>query len=444
VSRPSIAVLPFADLGNIVGQSSLGDGISEEISRALSRIATLRVASRTSTLQYKGTGIDIRKVGANLGATAVVEGSVRSVGNRIRITAHLVNTEDGYRLWSQNWDASPAELDRVQEDAARGIAAALRIPLVPAGDPKPNTEAYRLYLKGRFGPSTNESIAWLDQALQIEPRFGAAWMAKAEIYMAQTRRALVAPVDVLPKAREAALRSIQFGRDIAAAHVVLGGVASIYDWDWEGAEKEFQRALELEPHDAFARLHYARLLSHRGRTAEALEQAERISAIDPKATALPAAHAALFYFARQFDRALEYCNTVLAVTPNVPDCHYWSGRALLSKGMIAEAVAALEKRQSGTGMGFGFPITAYLAADRRDDALRLRAQVENLKQHAYVSPVSLAQVHLAFGETDEGFRQLERALEVRDQSLPTLKVEPAYDAIRRDPRFQRILRKLRL
>jgi tetratricopeptide (TPR) repeat protein len=191
-------------------------------------------------------------------------------------------------------------------------------------------------------------------------------------------------------------------------------------------------------------LHYARLLGHRGRTAEALEHAERISTIDPNATALPAAQAAMFYFSRQYDRALEYCTTVLAVTPNVPDCHYWSGRALLSKGMIAEAVAALEKRQSGTGMGFGFPITAYLAASRRDEALRLRGQVEKLKQHAYVSPVSLAQVHFAFGETDEGFRQLERALQVKDQSLPTLKVEPAYDAIRADPRFQRILRTLRL
>jgi serine/threonine-protein kinase len=441
--RPAIAVLPFADLSNSA-HTNLGEGIAEEISQALSRIASLRVAARTSTLQYKGTGADVRKIGSSLGATAVIEGSVRSLGDRIRITAHLVSTNDGYRLWTQNWNTSQSELDRVPDEAARGIALALQMPLAAAGERKHDPEAYRLYLKGRFGPSTNESIAWLDKALAIDPRFASAWMAKAEIYMTQTLRALAAPVDVLPKAREAALRSIRFGSETAAAHVVLGATAAIYEWDWDSAEKEYQRALQMEPRNGFARLHYAHLLAYRGRTAEALEQIERIGATDPKATALPAGQAALFFLARQYDRVLDYCNAVTAVTPSAPDCQYWLGRALLSKGKIAEAVSALEKRRSGIGMGFGFPISAYLASGRRSEALRLRADIERLRQHAYVSPVSLGHVHFAFGEAEEGFRQLERALEVRDQSLPSLKIEPAYDSIRGDPRFQKILRRLRL
>jgi tetratricopeptide (TPR) repeat protein len=252
------------------------------------------------------------------------------------------------------------------------------------------------------------------------------------------------PAQVLPQAREAGRRALELGIDNASVHLALGNVAAIHDWDWETAEKSYLAALERDSEASYVRLRYALLLAFLGRTAEALDQSDRIGGIDPKAVTLAAGQAALYYFARQYDRTIEHCAAILEAVPEAGDCHFWVGRALLSKGRPNDAVAALERRRANPGMGFGSLVTAYMAAGRRAEALRMRREVEALAARRYVSPVSLAAMYFAFNERDKAFRELDRAMQMRDHSLLNLKVEPAYDAVRADPRFQRILRRIRL
>jgi TolB-like protein len=440
----SVAVLPFADLTGDATHRSLADAVSEQVSEALARNSAIRIASRTSTLQYKGAGADVRKLGTSLGVVAIVEGSVQTAGDGLRITAHLVKTDDGYRLWSKSWKGRAAELDHVAEEAARGIAGALGIQVAGSDQMRRrDPEVYRFYLKGRLGQD-DRAFAYLDEALRRDPHFAPAWLGKAELYLERVQHAAAPPASLLPKAREAALRALETGEDVAGAHVVLANAAAIYDWNWDEAAKQYQRALELEPEAEYTHLQYALLLAARGRTNEALDAIQRVRKIGGSASTFAAGEAAVYYFTRQYDRAIDHCRTVLDSAPNDLSCHFWMGRAYLSKGMAQEAVASLGRFIRVGSMGFASPITAYLAAGRRADALRLRGDAQLLSTHAYVSPVSLAQMHFAFGEMGAGFRELERALQVRDQSLPGLGVDPIYDGVRSDPRFKRALRRLNL
>jgi serine/threonine-protein kinase len=443
-TRHSVAVLPFAMLDAPSGDASIADGVSEEISLALGAVPGLRVASRTSTMVYKGRGVDARRLGSTLGVSAIVEGTVRRSGKVLRINAHLVSTANGYRLWSGSWEMQPEMLHQLPKDAAGGIARAFHIAPAAPETSTSDTAAHREYLLGRFRPISAESIVHLDRALQIDPRYGAAWLAKAEAHLSLAKRGALSPAEMFPKARDAAYKAIEHGQDVAAAHTVIANVAAYYDWDWPRAEKEFRIALDMEPHNPWWRFAYAILLAFGGHTDRSLEQMAGIQTLDAAAWTLVANQAVVYYLARQYDRVITHCRSVFDAMPANPDCHYWTGRAYLSKGMIAEAIASLEKRRPIPGIGFGMPVTAYLAAGRRADAIRLRREAFQRASTEYVSPVSLAQVHFAFGENDAGFRQLERALALKDPSAANLKVEPAYDAVRSDPRFQAILRKLRL
>lgn len=303
-----------------------------------------------------------------------------------------------------------------------------------------SAESYRLYLKGRYERDPEQAMSYLESSLRADPEFAPAWLAQAEVYMKISRHALVAPTSVLPKAAYAAGRSIALGHDTAKAHLILANVASIVDWDFARAEAEFLLALRQDSFDGWTRLQYAQLLATLGRTHEALEQVRRIGAVDPNGSVMAASQAAIFLMARDYDRVLTHCGAVLDAAPEAEDCHFWMGRAFLAKGMPEEAIRAFEKRRAAESQGFSSPITAYLAAGRRVDALRLRQFAEQAARRQYVSPVSLAQMHFAFGETEAGFRYLERGLQLKDHSMLSLKQEPIYDPVRNNPRFQRILR----
>jgi tetratricopeptide (TPR) repeat protein len=349
-------------------------------------------------------------------------------------------------IWPLVWGVGAARPAAVRsahelpETAAGPLPATLRLWV-----PEPTrSEAYQLYIKGRLGLRNPDSLAYLDRALQIDPAFAPAWLARAEFFMSQNFAANQPPARVLPQAREAAMRAIRLGYDVAAAHQVLAAVSGTLEWDWERAERSLLRAVELESENAWTRLAYAGLLARRGASVEALEQLHRMGALDASAPTMASVLASVYFMARQYDRVIEVCRSVIDSTGDNQDCHYWMGRALLSKGLPAEAVAHLEMRRPTEGQGFGSLVSAYLAAGRTTEAIRLREDAERRAARVYVSPVSLAQTYFAFGELDAGFRQLDRALEVRDQSLATLKVEPAYDRVRDDPRFQRVLGRLRL
>ncbi|MCC6860768.1 MAG: hypothetical protein IT158_19530 [Bryobacterales bacterium] len=345
-------------------------------------------------------------------------------------------------LFSRLWSPDAAGAERSGKHPFSGIAGPARLPLLAPGERRP--EAYRLYLKARMAPGTARSMAWLDEALRADPELAPAWLARAESMVSRAYSAEEAPARIHPLAREAALRAVSLGHHAPAVYRILGEIAGTLDWDWEESDRMLRRALELDRENSWSRLAYAQLLVRRGAAADALEQLRRLGAADGSAPAMACALASVYFLARQYDHVIEICQVVSDSVPGGTDCHYWMGRALLATGRPAEALVFLEKRRPGSGQGFGSLVSAYLAAGRGRAALRIRAEAEDRAARAYVSPVSLAQAYFAFGDLEAGFRELERGIEVRDHSLATLKVEPAYDGIRGDPRFQRILRRLRL
>ena len=273
-------------------------------------------------------------------------------------------------------------------------------------------------------------------------------MGLADACIGLESQAEVSPAQVLPKAKEAVLKALQMDERIPEAHAFLGHIQASHDWDWPAAEREFRRDIELNPNSVEARSWYALLLSHVGRPEEALDQIQRIRILDPISPAMAGMQARIYYFHRQYDRTIDYCQTILAVAPDAGQYfQFWLGRAYAEKGRLPEAIAALEKSREldkNSGQGFGMLATAYVRAGRRSDALELLHEAMEMSKKRYVSPVSTALVYAGLGENDRAFEWLDKAFAVHDHSLASLKVEPAYDSLRSDPRFRALLRRVHL
>jgi tetratricopeptide (TPR) repeat protein len=449
-------------LERILASGSLGH--AEALVRLLRFVVQETLEGRASQLKEYTLGVEVFQRGPEFDPR--IDTIVRTQARRLRAKLHeyysVQRDEDRVVIglpkgtyvpvFRPRDAASPAVPARVWTVAAAAAAVLLMMtglasyrnsdgPRVPATS---DSEAYRLYLKGRFEPDPYQALLYLNRSLLADQRMAPAWLAQAEAYLGASRSGGQAPVRLLPNAREAALRAIALGQDTAAAHRILAYVAAVLDWDFPVAEREYRQAIERDPFDGWTRLHYAHLLAMRGRQSEAFEQLQRIGPIDPTSTFLAANQAGVYYQLRAYDKVIAHCKAVLEAAPEAADCHYWTGRAHFSMGNKAEAVAALERRGDKPWVGFGWPITSALAMGRREEAQRMRTQAERRASRGYVSPVSLAQMHFAFGEMDAGFGELERALSLRDPSVLTLKAEPGYDGVRKDHRFQKMLSRLRL
>jgi len=310
--------------------------------------------------------------------------------------------------------------------------------------PDGRPQAYGLYLRGRLGAKNARSLDYVRQATNVDPTFAPAWLAKAEILMAMQFNGEEAPARVLPVARDAALRAIKLGYKAAVGQQILAVSAGILNWNWNEAEKRLLLASSLDNDSIWPKLAYARILALRGRAAEAVDLLDRIQGFDEPAKAAVPLLASVYFLARQYDRAIEVCQAAIEAGGEAEDSHFWLGRTLLAKGLPERALPHLLKGRRSPGQGFGSIVAAYAAAGRMAEARKLLKEAEQRAATTYVSPVSLAQSYFAVGDINSGFRQLELAMAVRDQSLATLKAEPAYDAARADRRFQAILRRLNL
>jgi TolB-like protein/Tfp pilus assembly protein PilF len=459
VDARAIAVLPFVNASADPDNEYFSDGITEELLTALTKVEGLHVASRTSVFALKGAREDVRTLGARLNVSAVLEGSVRRAGNRLRITAQLTSVGDGRTLWSERYDRELADVFAIQDEIAGTIVDTLRATLLQdLGDPVPvrytaNLKAYHLYLKGRYSwnrrtPSAIvEGIRYFEAAIAEDAGYALAYTGLADSYALQIDYRGSPVKEGLERARAEAQRALALDETLAEAHTSLAWVVFIYDWDWPLADRHFRRALELNPRYSVARQWYAWFQVAMGQTELALAEGRRAIALDPASVSIRRSVGWLHYYARQPDQALEHLRRALAMNPTAEENHRLLGLAYLQARQWDEAAAAF--RESLTVSDSPALALAGLAAvaagrGRTDEASAGLADLEARARASYVSPVAFVMVHAALGQADQAFDWLERTYEERRGWLAYLNVEPMLDPLRGDPRFRRLAERMRL
>jgi len=457
---PSIAVLPFVDMSADNDQEYFCDGVAEEIINALNQVEGLRVVSRTTSFRLKGERISAVEIGRRLNVTSLLGGSVRKSGQQLRITVQLTDTVTGYQLWSQRYDLSLSDVFMIQDEISRRVVTNLRIKLVDAGPGRlvsastRNAEAYNLYLKGRFfwnkrtADGLSKSIEYFQQAIAEDSAFGLAYAGLADSYVSLGHHAPVPPKMLWPKAKTASLKALELDSKLGPAHAALGSVFAMFDWDWKNAEREFQRAIELNPASAPVRQMFAsNFLSPTGRLDEALEQMHVAQQLDPLSVIIGASLGALQHLRREFQPAIDTLHKVVELEPNFPFAHWCLGRAFEQLRRYPEALQAFQRAHALTN-GHPMMISAIgysqAASGNRAAALEAMRQLEELSTRGYVSPLNIAVIHIALGDNDRAFEWLEKSFEERAMWLLWLNVEPRYDPLRPDPRLAALQRRMGL
>ena len=447
-NEKSIAVLPFSDLSPDKDHAYFSDGIAEEILSSLAKTEGLRVAARRSSFWFKGKEAELGEIAQKLNVEHVLEGSVRRDGNRVRITAELIDVGDGFTVWSETFDREMQGIFAVQDEITRSIVEALKLRLdISASPTSRSPDAYDVYLQGLFysDKSTEEaleqSLEFFERALEKDPQLSRAWtgIAKAWLWLAD---AYVAPRQAYPKVREAATNALKIDNDDAEAHVYLGEVKRILDWDMDGAAREFCRAVEIDPKSTPSNYFSAAFWAARGKRDEALAYLQRTSKIDPASLWVNNSACELYRYFGLYDEAIAAGERALQLDPA-----FVYGEPLLAAlyremGRFDEAIRLYEKAENLSGRpAFGLAIT-YARMDRRDEAARaLNAAMANRR---YTPGDAIAHVHVALGERDDAIRELERACEERSSSLHFVGIAPEFAPLRSDERFLSILSKIGL
>ena len=457
VERASIAVLPFVNMSGDPEQEYFSDGLTEELLNALAQVPGLRVAARTSSFAFKGQNVPVDEIGERLRVANVLEGSVRRSGDQLRITAQLIDTENGYHRWSETYDRELADVFVIQEEIARAIVDTLRLTLAGAGEQavQPGTsdlEAYNLYLQGRFYANRfteselRRALELYRRALEKDPQYAEAYAAIAEAWT-WLADDWVAPREAYPMAREAAVRSLELDPDLAAGHLELGHVRMWYEWDFAGAERELRRALEINPNHADTHSYLAILLALGDRPEEAAAVAERAVTLDPVSWHVLGRAAWANLVMHRYEDAIRLGRRAFDINP--ASAHFnlrMLGDALLAEERAEEALATY-RRGLTTAPDYvrlrNGEARALAELGRGDEARRIALALEEEAEQRYVRGEEIAGIWAALGDRDRAFRWLDRAYEERSAGMPFL-AYPMYDPLRSDPRFQALVRKVGL
>jgi adenylate cyclase len=454
--QKSIAVLPFVNMSADKNDEYLSDGVSEELITALSKITGLQVKARTSSFAFKGKNEDIQKIGELLHVSHLLEGSVAKAGNKLRITAQLIQASDGNHEWSDTYDRDMQDIFAVRSEVAQQVAATLKVRLLGEDkkqlDKKPteNLEAYNLYRQGRYyfdrvsEESLKKALPFLQQAIQKDPRFALAYAGMADTYVAAAD-AFIAPREAFSKAKEAALKAIELDDSLAEAHASLGLVHYHYDWDWAAAEKEFKRALVLNPQSAWSYAVYSQFLGGMGRVDEANEQGRRALELDPLSVTARWCLGWAFLNAGRSDEAIEQLSKAVELDPTSAWARTFLGRAYLIKGMQQRGIEELETARRDEPddvfvlglLGYGYAVTG-----RRADALKVLQSFDEMEKRRYVSRAARVYVYAGLGDKDKAFEWLEKAYQERSDALVWFPQEPESKTLRSDPRFAVLMRKI--
>jgi serine/threonine protein kinase/tetratricopeptide (TPR) repeat protein len=456
---PSLAVLPFANLSADKENEYFSDGLAEDIIDALTQVPGLRVMARTSAFAFRGKEQDVRKIGAELNVENILEGSVRKAGNRIRVTAQLVKASDGYHLWSQRFDREMTDVFAIQDEISQAIAEKLRVRLA-GGRPlvkrhTENVEAYSLFLRGRHCVcrATQESLPkgkeYLAQAIALDPNYALAYAGMAEYYFFSAFWGFMEPREALPKAKSAAMEALRLDDTLAEAHATLGVARGIGDFDWTGAEREFHRALELNPASPIVRYHYGLwFLRSIGRLDEALSQLRRAVELDPLSALYNSLLAHLYHVSGQDDNAIVQHQRAIDLDPGWYFPHWLLAIAYAHMGRLDEEIAEAQKACELSGRNaptLGILGMAYGLAGLRNEAQAVLEELITQGRTTYVPPAALAAVYRGLGEVDQALEWLEKGVEERDMfAVGGFKCEPRYILLRGHPRYQALLRKMNL
>lgn len=449
-SWPSVAVLPFTDMSPGHDQGYLCEGLAEELIGALSKLDGLRVASRTSSFRARADDVDIRDLGRQLGVGAALEGSVQKAGDRLRISTHLINMEDGYDLWSERYDRKLEDVFDLQDEISRSIVARLRVvllgqharPIVETATK--NAEAHDLYLKGRYHwnnrteAGLTRSVELFKEAIHHDSNYALAHAGLADAYVTLSIYGAVAPADAMPEAMRAAERALSLDAKSAEAVSALGCVRALYIWDWD-AEADFKRAIELDPQNAKAHHWYAsNYLLPLARFAEARSELEIARRLDPHSPVIHATSGVLLYFERQFDEAIRQLSKTAELDPAFGFAPYFIGQAYTQRALYDDAMAALSFAENLTGKSpevLAARAYAQAMAGQSDNARHTMDELIRMSGQRYVSPVLLSQVALGMGEKDRALEYLRQAHKIRSTDLAWIGVRPVFDSLRSEPAF---------
>ena len=447
----SVAVLPFANTSGDPELEYLSDGLSESLINALSRLPQLKVIARSSAFKYKGTEADPGEVARALGVQAVVTGRVAQRGDRLVVSAELVDARDNTQVWGEQYNRTATDLLQVQSEISSEVASKLRLHLT-AGEQRQLTrreaispQAYELLLKGRFyrskGGTKNhkKAIEYFQQAIAVDPTYALAYAELSDIYAYLVTASVLDPKEFMPKAEAAAHKALALDESLAEAHLALAGTRLIA-WDWAGAEREYKRALELNPNLARAHHWYAFYLNIMGRHDEAVAEGKRARELDPLSASF-----SWLLLARRYDQALEAAKKTLEMDRDNPTRHVELGYAYAVKEQYAGAIAAFRE---GIKLGDDSPDTqiylgcVHAQAGEREQARAILRRLEARRE--YVSPGALAGLYVALGERERALASLERAYAEHDNQLQFLAIDPHLDPLRSNPRFQDLVRRVGL
>ena len=455
-----IAVLPFVNVSSDPENEYLSDGITDELIDQLAKVDGIRVASRTSVFALKGKSQDVRAIGALLGCTSVLEGTVRRSGQQLRITAQLTSTEDGSLVWSQRYDRHLADVFEIQDEIARTIVNTLRATsfadLSTPQHPRrqtTNVNAYRLYLKGRYewNRRTQDGVAagirYFEQAIAEDPTYALAYTGLADCYALQVDYRSMRVVEGFVAAKEYARKAIALDDTLAEAHASLAWSLFIYDWDWAAAEQEFRRALDLDPRYPTAHQWYAFLLCSRGAFGDALVEAHTAVELDPGSISARRSLAWNYYYARRYDQTRYHLERAIEMNPNAEENYRVLGLTLAIEGDLDESIRVLSEAIAMEGSGSYTKATlgfALAKAGRTSEAMGVLADLEARAECEYVSPAAFATTLIGLGQVERALDWAEHSLEDRRGWLAYLLVNPLLDPMRGHPRFDALIQRMRL
>jgi TolB-like protein/Tfp pilus assembly protein PilF len=470
----SLAVLPLENLSGDPKQDPFVDGMTEELITQLSRLGNLKVISRTSIMQYKATKKSLSRIAAELKVDAVIEGAVQLAGNRVRITAQLVNGATDQHIWAETYDRELSNVLILQSEVAGDIAKQIDLELTPQqqlrlkSSPTVNPEAYQSYLLGRYywNMRTGEGLAKAGQyfadAIQKDPNLALAYSGQADYFAYLTVLGgpeIMKPGDAMSRARAAASKALQLDNSLAEAHASMGNILHNYDWNWGAAEDEYKRAIELNPNYAMAHHLYAHLLIETGRTQDGLEEAHRALELDPYSSFVNNGLARQYYLSRQYDKAAAQCLIGLQINPSYFPARIQLALAYEQTSKIPQAISELEQAaglmaggaaQDPTQPAMDIPVVhallghAYAVSGRKEDALTQLSKLQAAAAKRYIPPSYFALVWMGLGDNKQALTWLERGYKDRSEHMLYLGLEPLVDPLRSDPRFALLLKNVGL
>jgi len=457
IPQKSVAVIPFVNMSNDPEQEYFSEGMAEEVINSLAHLKDLKVAARTSSFHFKDKNIDLKEVGEKLKVKTVLEGSIRKQGNMIRVTAQLINVEDGFHLWSEKYDRQLDDIFAIQDEIALSITEKLKVSLLN-GDREQikktytqDTDAYQLYLQGRYfwrqrsQESLETSIHYFQKAIDKDPNYALAWVGLADSYNLLAEYGSGKRAEAAPRAKAAVMKALEIDDQLAEAHVSYASLLMFDDWDWINSEKEFKKGVDKNPNYATARHWYAERLMYVGNFDKALEEISIAADLDPVSPAILKDKGMILYYNRQYDKAIQWAKAALELQSDFPAGHRLLYLCYEGKKMFDEAIKENERwgeligNPNKTAM---FLARLYADSGRQEEAKKIveglsASEIKDLNDYR-----AIALVYTALGEIDKALELLEKSYNAHELAFCTIRIDPKLDPLRFDPRFEELIKRM--